>query len=303
LLTHYLQEHGYEVFKLATSEKELIEDPIQLVTRADEHELMADKNAIQLLRNAGYDAREGIKALEAIDFDPKHRLDIVKMLSTPEVRIDEKELCTPVVIEQQYKQRKNFVFANGKRPIDLNTRTRALRALYQPTDTSGSKFCFGKGEFDTIRMIANMELIHNSVLRNDYIRGAHAALIKLQTEPKHRFAVFSAAQSLQSIGAYAKTGSLSNILFDKGLLKETDLAGFYCYMNTLPPANLQQIVFRYIEKMYNGYADDETMIIVMAQASENYLGLEAAQKYYLKYIDLFPKGNKISLAQLKTTRQ
>jgi beta-barrel assembly-enhancing protease len=301
-LTHYLEEHGYEIFELANSEKELLDDPMQIVTRSDMHELGADKNALQLLRNAGYDSREGIRALELVENDPAHRLDIIAMLSTPEIRLDEKELCNYIKIEQEYKQHNNYVFSNGKRPIDINARMRSLRNAYVPSDSVGSKFCASRGEFDTIRRIANFEMIENSYLRSDYIRSAHTALIKLQEDPDNKYATIRSAQSLYGIASYAKYGNLSNILFDKGLLRESDLAKFYCFINTQQSNYLQQFIYRCVEKLYNKQSEDAEMIITMAQATELYLGIDIAQKFYLKYISLYPRGNSISLAQLKTNR-
>jgi beta-barrel assembly-enhancing protease len=301
-LTHYLEEHSYEIFELASSEKELLDDPLQIVSRSDNNELIADKNALQLMRNAGYDSREGIKALELIEYDPTHRLDIIAALSTPEIRLNERELCDFRKIEQEYKLHNNFVFSNGKRPIDINARMRNLRALYIPSDSIGSKFCAPKKEFENIREIANMEMIENSYQRSDYIRGAHSALMKLQQDPKNRYAAVRAAQSLYGIVSYSKYGNLKNILFDKGLLKETDLAKFYCFINTQQNNYLQQFVYRSVEKLYDQQQSDPEMIIVMAQTTELYLGVDIAQKFYLKYIDLYPHGNNISLAQLKTNR-
>jgi hypothetical protein len=265
------------------------------------HELIADKNALQMLRNAGYDSREGIRALELIENDPSHRLDIVAMLSTPEISVSEKELCGIAEVEQEYKQHNNYLFSNGKRPIDIFARMRILRAAYIPNDSIGSKFCASRGEFDTIRRIANFEMIENSYQRSDYIRGAHAALTTLQEDPENAYATIRSAQSLYGIVSYAKYGNLSNILFDKGLLREIDLARFYCFINTQQGNYLQQFIYRCVEKLYNKQPNDAEMIITMAQATELYLGLDIAQKFYFKYIDLYPKGNSISLAQLKTT--
>jgi hypothetical protein len=144
-------------------------------------------------------------------------------------------------------------------------------------------------------------MIENSYLRSDYIRGAHTALTALQEDPDNVYAAIRSAQSLYGIVSYAKYGNLSNILFDKGLLREIDLARFYCFINTQQGNYLQQFIYRCIEKLYNKQPNDAEMVITMAQATELYLGIDIAQKFYLKYIDLFPKGNSISLAQLKTT--
>ncbi len=292
-LTHYRLQHSLMAFiRDKNAQPKTTASSVAQIPYRDNDEVIADSVGLVMLRNAGYDTQQAVRALQLLEENtPSNTLNITEMLNSEKSKLSKKDICTGT--SAAFYMAAPTIGTNNKRIISIADRIKFLRQNIQKNDNTETLYFFGIEQLEYIKKVAMYENIENCNLRGDFFRGAYEALRYLQTEPQNRFFARKAAEALVTILAYSKNSKAANLATESKMLNEPDLGLFYCFLCAKPDNEIQQITYGVLEKLNNNFSEkDEDMLFYLAFAKEIYNGLDMAKESYNEYLKLFPKGRQ-----------
>ncbi len=292
-LTHYKMQHSLMAFvRDKNAQPKTTASSIAQIPYQDNDELVADSVGLVLLRKAGYNTEQAIRALELLEENsPPNPLNMLEMLNSDKSKLSKKDFCSGT--SAAFYMASPTIGSNNKKTISIAERIKFLRRCIKKDDNAETLYFFGIEQLEYIKKVAVYENIENCNMRGDFFRGAYEALWHLQEEPQNRFFARKAAEALVTILAYSKNSKAANLATESKMLNEPDLGLFYCFLCAKPDNEIQQITFGVIEKLNNNFSEkDEDMLFYLAFAKEIYNGLDMTKAAYQEYLELFPKGRQ-----------
>lgn len=271
------------------------------------YELEADSIALKTVQKFGYDLDEIPNALRLLlHFEPKVIPDFTTFFSSDIYELKPTQLCS---YQEYINFKRSSTYSVGHFSNDhVQTRLKSINkiidsdnpVLFAHRTIKDGRFTYDRDLFDNAKNMAHFEVVYQSFLNADYLRSTFEALTLLHRFPNNEYLKTKVAENLFYINYYNQKGILNKIYFDSGKIQDDDFAKLYCLINNLPKADLEQLIYGFIQKSYLSHPKNETILITMAKFVEQTKSIKEALPFYQKYVKLFPSGKHYVEAKRKS---
>ncbi len=290
--THYVKKHPYEQYansnELDAIQKRTLENLKSRINFSNQQELEADRKAIDMVRRAGYQPKEGVKV---IDFLKAKRNTQVEFEEIPSLGlpVSTRFKCE----ENEYKYFKALY--NEKIPYQKKTENLDIRYHNLTSQTMalglGELNIFSQEEFDYIQAISGFEEVENAFRDANFYRSIYLSLKLLKSYPENSWLNCKLAENLFYIAQYSEMGNIDRLLVDFQKIEEEDYAALYCMFSKMQTEDIWFTAYGYIQKQFEKFGDkNETIGFLYPRLREISYGMEDAKSYYNTYLENFPGG-------------
>lgn len=301
-LGHLLKKHGLQAL---AKEKQLKKDfhiagdmnsLIILMHYSQDLEMEADAVGMELMVNAGYNAKEAVKAVKNFsqydtlyDYAP---IDLKKAFSSEVFSVDS------IMLHASKQKTKNShksddMFSthpnNDKRYIAM----KEMMAAMTYTDVQDSI------SYRPVRYIARMETILAMYRDNDHVKCLYQCLRALNDYKDNTFLYMMMEKNIIWLANYSSSDVTKSITRDDDEFYGSHFRDLHHFLEMVSPNDLRKLSYSYIKTHYDQNKQSEDMAFYMAYATDFYLGHGISHIYYNNYLKQFPNGKYAGIAQAK----
>jgi len=315
-IAHYAEQHNIRDFNRRNSIKN--EQTVDANRNSDnylhlrfsrESEFEADNWGLQLLNQAGYNSKRGIRALEKLK--TKVYSDSIISLTFFDNTIfkTDSNWITPrgvLKAERNFREERPTSYTYSKvddlfrTHPDLDKRIEAVglscanllpsRATPLNTDTA---------HFAKIKLLARFERAENNYFDQDYFNAAISSLKLLKEFPENDYLQVAVARALYWLSYYKELKEKELDMMSDTDQNPSDVYKFYSLINEMPLKEAKKLSYAWTKSVFEKNPNSERLLFYFALNVESFLGKSAARDYYKEYASKFPNGEFISFINTK----
>jgi len=265
-----------------------------------ENELEADASSLSLLYASKFDANEMPKSLALLKEDTVNfKTDLEAFFKNEFFSVDtnwiNEKAMKKKLKSMNRKESNSNIFS---RPDDIylshpevDKRVIAAKEILKSMNYSFTHTAPNPSEFENIKNIARFEIIHNAVLNGYYPYAIFESIRLLDEYPDNKFLKISIMKSLYWLCFYKEVGQLDKVLKRDLYQPGVSYAKLSLILSNPDLSNYRKLMYGYIKKYEEQMEKEEEYMIVLAQATESYLGKEPALFVYRRFATAFPQSN------------
>ena len=298
-IAHYENKHPFLQYarkqKPGNIQKRALDNLKASLAYTQQNECSADTFALELLERAGYDSREGARAVELLMKDKRAEETVYV---TQLLGVKQTDMCDD--LKAQTHMGVGHDVAEHFAPVMLAERKAKIDAV---KTTTGELWRVSERDFERVKGIAQFEVVENNFREADYISTLCKAAKLKNTYPENQYLQEKIVESLFQLYHYKKRGEEGGLLkMNQGNYSTNDLSHLCCYIKSADIETLQKLTATYLKEQYERYGTvSETIAITAAKYTALAAGKAAAKAHFRHYMKYFPKGKHYLYAEQRQT--
>lgn len=253
-ISHYKQQHGLESYNWRRQNHD--ESIVNLSSFSKDNELEADKIAVELYRNAGYEPNEIVGVFDVLMYAYLPFDEIVmpkEYMSNGSMYIPEgiwAKKTYPITAEENY---------DDSRSTHPNIKTRKKQAIEEVeklTDWKSTIYHLGEERFEYVRNVARFESVRIDVSEANFTNSIYSIFLLEKEFPESTFLAEMKALSWLGILQYYHRGKKSNFL-PKTKFMEGEIALFQDYIKNANKDIINTLAIRNIYDAKKSFPENE----------------------------------------------
>jgi len=271
-------------------------------------ELEADAGAASLLFASKYNAMEMAKSLEKLKLDSTGlNTNLEEFFKNEYFNVDTNWINNKA-INKKLKSLKNKREISGifSRPDDIylthpevDKRIIAISEILKSMNYSYTETVSNNADFSKIRLMARFEIAHNAFQNGYYPFAIFQSIQLLEEFPENKFLKINIMKSLYWLSFYKEVGQLDKVLKRDLYQPGISYTRLHLILSSPDLSAYRKMMYGFIKKYEQEFAKEEEYMIILAQATEAYIGKEPALFVYRKFAAEFPQSNYINFVAEK----